>query len=97
MNDAERWRDRALRAEATVARVDAAHQPRQATWYRRCPAHLGQVPWEVMDACPDCVKTYDVECSSFHCLGWPCHVHTLLWGETEDTCVHRAGDPAERT
>ncbi len=89
-----RYRDRFEKAEATIARVDALHQPERSIWYQPCPDHAEHRERHIMDACPTCRKTPDVACASFYCSGWPCHVHVALHDETEDTCTH-AGEPGE--
>jgi hypothetical protein len=74
-------------AQATIARVDALHQPRPARQWKPCQLHTGaRVP--DLDACPDCTSTPITVCSRITCCGWPCDEHLALHNETEETCVH---------
>jgi hypothetical protein len=65
-------------ALATIARVDALHQPRQALEILRCHAHRGT---STREDCPDCTTRPITVCSNITCCGWPCAAHLAIHPE----------------
>lgn len=83
-------------AEATIARVDARHQPQRSVWYQPCAAHHVVSHGSVVADCPNCRKTPQVECVNPWCDGWPCSEHLALHDETTETCTHAGESAGER-
>jgi hypothetical protein len=98
--EATQWADWLHQAEATIARIDALHQPKVITEIRYCDHHMAEARTRAVkpaewQACADCTSRPVVACSEIRCCVWPCEPHLILHGETADTCAHRAGAASE--
>lgn len=88
-DEAERLRRELETAQATIARVDALHQPHSVWLLQPCDRHQGPEWRRDIAKCPSCSRGKQTTCSNISCESWPCADHLALHDETEEECQHR--------